>query len=542
MSGAQIRPGSNVSTQTAAGQPIAPAQMVAPRSQVPNSVPTVVQVNTSQKTMTQPSPMEAITNLTQNKQLTSVHHTAASLPSANQAAVRMSTTPASNTTKCLITTSGSSFAGTSALTTLSAAVVTAVASPVEASLMASPRLSSPLLVSSTTTAAATSFPVTTPAVVPSVVSSGDGTGTDMAVRTSGSFSDSQISAESQQHQQQQQQIKVFPQKTEKSPVKHCISSDAGALPINGITNGVNSDSPLNEGMILNGTNSKTDKIKKEHESSSLPNGTHHGSENASISKSSANHTHNSSSSSGPPKAMVKPQVLTHVIEGFVIHEASEPFPVNRSSILSDISKVRNSNSTNTATVLPQGSHIEEKQEISEDDLSSKIWKDSVKGDLGKCEGCGKVDIRSKHKKSKRFCSQSCAKRVCHAKSEEPSPKKMRLGEVEDEVEKRSNTLQEEVESENRSEFNVEEVISEEELLRTPKVDILKWTVRDVVEFIKNLPGCQDYAEDFELQEIDGQALMLLKADHLMSAMSIKLGPALKICAKIEAMRADRKEN
>lgn len=28
----------------------------------------------------------------------------------------------------------------------------------------------------------------------------------------------------------------------------------------------------------------------------------------------------SSVSSGPPKAMVKPQVLTHVIEGFVIHE------------------------------------------------------------------------------------------------------------------------------------------------------------------------------------------------------------------------------
>lgn len=64
----------------------------------------------------------------------------------------------------------------------------------------------------------------------------------------------------------------------------------------------------------------------------------------------------------------------------------------------------------------------------------------------------------------------------------------------------------------------------------------------MVEFIKNLPGCQDYAGDFELQEIDGQALMLLKADHLMSAMSMKLGPALKICAKIEAMRSDRKEN
>ncbi|KAK9736918.1 hypothetical protein QE152_g11156 [Popillia japonica] len=35
----------------------------------------------------------------------------------------------------------------------------------------------------------------------------------------------------------------------------------------------------------------------------------------------------------PPKAMVKPQVLTHVIEGFVIQESSEPFPVFWSTLL-----------------------------------------------------------------------------------------------------------------------------------------------------------------------------------------------------------------
>lgn len=31
--------------------------------------------------------------------------------------------------------------------------------------------------------------------------------------------------------------------------------------------------------------------------------------------------------SKPPQAIVKPQVLTHVIEGFVIQEGAEPFPV-----------------------------------------------------------------------------------------------------------------------------------------------------------------------------------------------------------------------
>ena len=66
----------------------------------------------------------------------------------------------------------------------------------------------------------------------------------------------------------------------------------------------------------------------------------------------------------------------------------------------------------------------------------------------------------------------------------------------------------------------------------PKVNIARWSVTEVCDFIKKLPGCSDYVEDFMVQEIDGQALMLLQADHLMSAMSIKLGPALKICEQV----------
>lgn len=33
----------------------------------------------------------------------------------------------------------------------------------------------------------------------------------------------------------------------------------------------------------------------------------------------------------PPQAIVKPQILTHVIEGFVIQEGAEPFPVRTTS-------------------------------------------------------------------------------------------------------------------------------------------------------------------------------------------------------------------
>ena len=55
-----------------------------------------------------------------------------------------------------------------------------------------------------------------------------------------------------------------------------------------------------------------------------------------------------------------------------------------------------------------------------------------------------------------------------------------------------------------------------------------WYVDDVYEFIRSLPGCQEITGEFRGQEINGQALLLLKEDHLMSAINIKLGPALKI--------------
>ena len=62
---------------------------------------------------------------------------------------------------------------------------------------------------------------------------------------------------------------------------------------------------------------------------------------------------------------------------------------------------------------------------------------------------------------------------------------------------------------------------------------LYFQVNDVATFIRSLPGCDIYVEEFTRQEIDGQALSLLKEDHLMNAMNIKLGPALKICASIK---------
>ncbi len=70
----------------------------------------------------------------------------------------------------------------------------------------------------------------------------------------------------------------------------------------------------------------------------------------------------------------------------------------------------------------------------------------------------------------------------------------------------------------------------------------KWSVTQVCDFVRSIPGCAEYVEDFGLQEIDGVALMLLRPEILMSSMQIKLGPALKICRAVESMQEELKQN
>lgn len=70
---------------------------------------------------------------------------------------------------------------------------------------------------------------------------------------------------------------------------------------------------------------------------------------------------------------------------------------------------------------------------------------------------------------------------------------------------------------------------------------LTFKVKDVRKFIGQLTDSEEIAADFESHEIDGQALMLLKEDHLIRDMSMKLGPALKIFAKLDAMRTENPE-
>ncbi|KAM8913056.1 polyhomeotic-like protein 1 isoform 4-T5 [Lycaon pictus] len=105
--------------------------------------------------------------------------------------------------------------------------------------------------------------------------------------------------------------------------------------------------------------------------------------------------------SKPPQAIVKPQILTHIIEGFVIQEGAEPFPVGCSQLLKESEKP-------LQTGLPTG--LNENQSGGPLGGNSPSAELDKKANLLKCEYCGKYAPAEQFRGSKRFCSMTCAKR------------------------------------------------------------------------------------------------------------------------------------
>ncbi|TKS82215.1 Polyhomeotic-like protein 1 [Collichthys lucidus] len=293
-----------------------------------------------------------------------------------------------------------------------------------------------------------------------------------------------------------------------------------------------------------------------------------------------------------PQAVVKPQVLTHLIEGFVIQEGAEPFPV--AGLLKDRDFALVGRSENGPPLL-------------------------------KCEYCGSLAPASQFRGSKRFCSNTCAKRydlfhlpvsafsllfdVVHASklygalhqgynvscsqhfktsrgrtgaglAPPPAPTESAARRRGPSRRSSSNNACNKISSrhlpvECNSESSRSDDISSEGdgeeddspslspssshscsrarhsaptsdssapgslpleganfLSATPA----QWSVEEVCRFISSLQGCEELAAQFLSQEIDGQALLLLREEHLISTMNIKLGPALKICASINTLR------
>ncbi|XP_028849486.1 polyhomeotic-like protein 2 isoform X2 [Denticeps clupeoides] len=294
--------------------------------------------------------------------------------------------------------------------------------------------------------------------------------------------------------------------------------------------------------------------------------------------------------SKPPQAVVKPHILTHVIEGFVIQEGAEPFPVERPSLLIENLKKQKLQSHSDSAKLAHG-NFPSATDFEMEDLTQQALKKQEEPTLS-CELCGKVDFAYNFKRSKRFCSTVCAKRYnvgCtkrmglfpnrktmleKLKKQKSSNNGLQNSSSEAKKQMSSSTVQQVggsvgspmLSQPNQGESSQCSDMSSYEDPQSPlsaassgaqrasagrgsngqdlpllsqhflPSDPAKWNVEDVYEFIGSLPGCQEIAEEFRSQEIDGQALLLLKEDHLMSTMNIKLGPALKIFARISLLK------
>ena len=69
----------------------------------------------------------------------------------------------------------------------------------------------------------------------------------------------------------------------------------------------------------------------------------------------------------------------------------------------------------------------------------------------------------------------------------------------------------------------------------PTGDPAEWNCDEVYQFVKCVAGIQ-IAQLFKSQEVDGSALTLIRDDHLVNTMQIKLGPALKIMSKFNELK------
>lgn len=181
--------------------------------------------------------------------------------------------------------------------------------------------------------------------------------------------------------------------------------------------------------------------------------------------------------------MIRP-ILTHVIEGYVIQEAAEPFAVNR---------------------------------------PFRDWS----ADKAAQEGTSQSE---EPPRKKALLESMAASSATESEELDTTTEPRTPGSVKSETTSTAST----------SSMGEEEQMADIAMNERPNVR--QWTMMDVHEFIRNIPGGAEYADDFLAQEVDGLALLLIRPEHLVMALSMKLGPALKIVAGINAIRPDSEDD
>ncbi|XP_022081927.1 polycomb protein SCMH1-like [Acanthaster planci] len=74
----------------------------------------------------------------------------------------------------------------------------------------------------------------------------------------------------------------------------------------------------------------------------------------------------------------------------------------------------------------------------------------------------------------------------------------------------------------------------------PSRDPTNWSVEEVIRYVTDADHTMStHADTFKKHEIDGKAFLLLNSEMMMKYMSLKLGPALKLCNLIEKLKTKK---
>lgn len=216
-------------------------------------------------------------------------------------------------------------------------------------------------------------------------------------------------------------------------------------------------------------------------------------------------------------------VLYHFIDGFVIEEADTPFE-------SEVESMLTKDQLQDIWKRQQELIAEEKKLHIEYKKPKQCFSDGavLKEVKQKCEYCG---IVGENHYSLRFCTLLCCRRHSVSRARIFKLKAQRLRDTA----KKQVAKRKYFETPPLSPVHPKIPLITDEGGTKVALSPSRWTVDNVCKYIESLPDSKSFAADFRKQEIDGSALLLLKEDHLISTLNIKLGPALKLCSHIRKL-------
>ena len=317
------------------------------------------------------------------------------------------------------------------------------------------------------------------------------------------------------------------------------------------------------------------------------------------------------------KAIVKPQILSHCVDGYIIHESSFPFPINVTEELNDeLEQIKLNNGGDKKLAAPA---------LSQTDNAIKDLSNSSKNKLKKAKKSklksntpinGGGDLQNESSIENGNSKQSNQLELSSTKSLEETTTATSVSSTFNVNNKERNIVSVAPISETSSsttsldessvskwtveqcyEYLIKQEVSEaiakelckaqidgkslvlltipilkdkfmfklgpilslkkkiDELKEKSGIDdsldnylppsgnnIYKWSVKDTYQFILNLSSKEQYADEFEKQEMDGYSLTLINLDNIIGDMNIPYGPALVIYNKIEELKKNSTNN